>query len=48
MLWFEHGLEWWRRLDSVRCFEYAKDRVLGVDTRDNRYYHVSGRERLAY
>jgi hypothetical protein len=28
--------------------EYAKDRILGVDTQDNMCHHVSGMERLAY
>jgi hypothetical protein len=28
--------------------ESAKDRVLGVDTEDNRCRHVSNMERLAY
>jgi hypothetical protein len=36
MLWFEQGLEWWRWLESIRCWlvilESAKDRVIGVDT----------------
>jgi hypothetical protein len=26
----------------------AKNRVIGVDTQDNRCHHVSGMERLAY
>jgi hypothetical protein len=28
--------------------ESAKDRVIGVDTQDNRCRHVSGMEQLAY
>jgi hypothetical protein len=28
--------------------EFAKDRVVGVDTQDNRCHHMSGMERLAY
>jgi hypothetical protein len=36
-----HGL-WLVMLKS------AKDRVLGVDTQDNRCHHVSGMERLDY
>jgi hypothetical protein len=52
MLWFKQGLDWWRRLDSVRMMwivmpESAKDRIVGVDTPGNMCHHVSGMERLA-
>jgi hypothetical protein len=28
--------------------EYSNDRILGVDTQNNMWYHVSDMERLAY
>jgi hypothetical protein len=36
---------------QVMCFvmlESVKDRVLGLDTHDNRCRHMTGMERLAY
>jgi hypothetical protein len=37
-----------RQVVWIVMLESAKDRVLGVDTQDNRCHHVSGMERLAY
>jgi hypothetical protein len=37
-----------RQVMWLVMLKYAKDRVLGVDTSDNRCRHVSGTQRLAY
>jgi hypothetical protein len=37
-----------RQVVWMVMLESIKDRVLGVDTQDNRCHHVSGMKRLAY
>jgi hypothetical protein len=37
-----------RQLMWSIMLESAKERVIGVDTQDNRCHHMSGMERIAY